>query len=192
MQACSGSGSSSGSGSGAPVGEDAAETEHSYQTGSVSAAAPLLESVRPSPLGSYSPVCLQGMPGSGTCSTCTPSPQPTHPCLISAGSGLLQTPPTVKPGGGSVALPPSPTLSLGVKRGVFPLTLPVVQGPRFHCGPVHSGSLSLLGCLDSGKHTDQSKGHATRTHNGRQQFSHFSYTPHPTPENTEQSVNRKA
>ncbi|KAJ8392782.1 hypothetical protein AAFF_G00072660 [Aldrovandia affinis] len=34
---------------------------------------PAPDSVRPSPLGSYSPVRLQGAPSSGTCSTCSPS-----------------------------------------------------------------------------------------------------------------------
>ncbi|XP_064165329.1 AP-4 complex accessory subunit RUSC2-like [Anguilla rostrata] len=38
---------------------------------------PAPDSARPSPLGSYSPVCLQGAASSGTCSTCTPpSPEP--------------------------------------------------------------------------------------------------------------------
>nr|XP_061837735.1 AP-4 complex accessory subunit RUSC2-like isoform X1 [Nerophis lumbriciformis] len=40
--------------------------------------APPLDSVRPSPLGSYSPVHLQEATSWGTCSTCTPSPTPPH------------------------------------------------------------------------------------------------------------------
>ncbi|XP_061906660.1 AP-4 complex accessory subunit RUSC2 isoform X2 [Entelurus aequoreus] len=40
--------------------------------------APPLDSVRPSPLGSYSPVHLQEATSWGTCSTCTPSPAPPH------------------------------------------------------------------------------------------------------------------
>ncbi|XP_013875144.1 iporin isoform X2 [Austrofundulus limnaeus] len=163
MQARSGSGSGSGAAAGED-GEDAAENER----GSGGVTAPPLESVRPSPLGSYSPVRLQGAPSSGTCSTCTPSPRPTHSpsCPLSAGPGSLQTPPAVKHGGGSAALPPTPPppLSLGVKRGVAPPTLPAAQGPCFHRGPLHGDSLSPLGCLDSGKHTDQSKGPGTRTH----------------------------
>lgn len=42
------------------------------------------DSARPSPLGSYSPVRLQGAPSSGTCSTCTPpSPGPQPPRSLS-------------------------------------------------------------------------------------------------------------
>uniref|UniRef100_A0A672PQ19 RUN and SH3 domain containing 2 n=1 Tax=Sinocyclocheilus grahami TaxID=75366 RepID=A0A672PQ19_SINGR len=55
--------------------------------------------VRPSPLGSYSPVRLQGAPtSSGTCSTCTPTPGGPKPprslsCPISAGLVPQHTPP---------------------------------------------------------------------------------------------------
>lgn len=165
MQARSGSGSGSDSGSGAAAGEDGEDAES--ERGSGGGAAPPLESVRPSPLGSYSPVRLQGAPSS-TCSTCTPSPRPTHSpsCPLSAGPGSLQTPP-VKHGGGPAALPPTPPpLSLGVKRGVAPPTLPAVQGPCFHRGPLQGDSLSPLGCLDSGKHSDRSNGPGSRTHSG--------------------------
>ncbi|XP_070820087.1 AP-4 complex accessory subunit RUSC2 isoform X1 [Chaetodon trifascialis] len=174
MQARSSSGS--GSDSGGPVGEDsedAAENVHRYQ-GTLAAAAPPPGSVRPSPLGSYSPVRLQGAPSSGACSTCTPSPQPPHSlsCPLSAGLGPLHTPPTGKQAGGSVQLPSTPPPpSLGVKRGTVPPMLPVVQGHCFHHGALaslpalHSDTLSPLGCLDSGNHVEGSKGPGARTHN---------------------------
>uniref|UniRef100_A0A096LT81 RUN and SH3 domain containing 2 n=1 Tax=Poecilia formosa TaxID=48698 RepID=A0A096LT81_POEFO len=149
MQArpCSGSGS----GSGGPVGEEseeAAEIGHGYQS-SRSATAPPTESVRPSPLGSYSPVRLQGALSSGSCSTCTPSPKPAHSlsCPLSAGLGSLHTPPAGRHGNGSVPLahtPPPPTL--GVKA-------------------LHTDTLSPLGCLDSGKLSDRGKGSGSRTQN---------------------------
>ncbi|XP_076586206.1 AP-4 complex accessory subunit RUSC2 isoform X2 [Chaetodon auriga] len=174
MQARSSSGS--GSDSGGPVGEDsedAAENVHRYQA-TLAAAAPPPGSVRPSPLGSYSPVRLQGAPSSGACSTCTPSPQPPHSlsCPLSAGLGPLHTPPTGKQGGGSGQLPSTPPPpSLGVKRGTVPPMLPVVQGHCFHRGALaslpalHSDTLSPLGCLDSGNHMEGSKGPGARTHN---------------------------
>ncbi|XP_028269358.1 iporin isoform X2 [Parambassis ranga] len=174
MQARSSSGSGSGSGSADPVGEDsedAAENVHRYQS-SVAAAAPPPGSVRPSPLGSYSPVRLQRAPSSGTCSTCTPSPQPAAhslSCPLSAGLAPLHTPPAAKQGAASAPLahtpPPS---SLGVKRGVVPPMLPAVQGQCFHRGALpalHSDTLSPLGCLDSGKPAEGNKGHGARTHN---------------------------
>lgn len=169
--------SSLGSGSGGPVGEDgddAAEKVHSFQ-GSLITTAPPPGSVRPSPLGSYSPVRLQGAPSSGTCSTCTPSPKPTHSlsCPLSAGLGPLQTPPTIKQAGASAPLPPTPPpSSLGLKRGAVPPMLPAVQGHCFRRGglpglpALHSDTLSPLGCLDSAKHEEGNKGHAARTHNG--------------------------
>lgn len=171
------SSSGSGSDSGGPVGEDvedASENVHRYQ-GTLAAAGPPPGSVRPSPLGSYSPVRLQGAPSSGTCSTCTPSPQPPHSlsCPLSAGLGLLHTPPTGKHGGGSVPVtttPPPP--SLGVKRGIVPPMLPALQGHCFHRGglaslpALQSDTLSPLGCLDSGS-VDGSKGSGARTHNGK-------------------------
>ncbi|XP_040898183.1 iporin isoform X2 [Toxotes jaculatrix] len=178
MQARSSSGSGSGSASGGPVGEDsedAAENVRKYQ-GALAGAAPPPGSVRPSPLGSYSPVRLQGAPSSGTCSTCTPSPQRSHSlsCPLSAGLGPLQTPPTVKQGGGSAALPATPPPSLGVKRGTVPPMLPAVQGHCVHRGALsslpalHGDTLSPLGCLDSGKHGEGSKGPGARTHNAGQ------------------------
>ncbi|XP_054895365.1 AP-4 complex accessory subunit RUSC2 isoform X2 [Poeciliopsis prolifica] len=173
MQArpCSGSGS----GSGGPVGEEseeAAEIGPGYQS-SRSATAPPTETVRPSPLGSYSPVRLQGAPSSGSCSTCTPSPKPAHSrsCPLSAGLGSLHTPPAGRQGNGSALLahtPPPP--SLGVKRGVVPPTLPAVQGQCLHHnGPaLHTDTLSPLGCLDSGKLSDRGKGSGSRAQNAGQ------------------------
>ncbi|PWA17036.1 hypothetical protein CCH79_00013222 [Gambusia affinis] len=169
MQARPGSGS--GSGSGGPVSEEseeAAEIGHAYQS-SRSATAPPTESVRPSPLGSYSPVRLQGAPSSGSCSTCTPSPKPAHSlsCPLSAGLGSLHTPPAGRQGNGSAPLAHTPPPSLGVKRGVVPPTLPAVQGQCLHHnGPaLHTDTLSPLGCLDSGKLSDRGKASGSRTQN---------------------------
>lgn len=182
MQARSSSGSGSGSGSGSASGgpggedsEDAAENVHRYQ-GALTAAAPPPGSVRPSPLGSYSPVRLHGAPSSGTCSTCTPSPQPAHSlsCPLSAGLGPLHSPQTAKQSVGSGPLPPTPPPpSLGAKRGTVPPMLPAVQGHCFHRGALTSlpalpgDTLSPLGCLESGNHMEGSKGSGARTHNGR-------------------------
>ncbi|XP_041855168.1 iporin isoform X2 [Melanotaenia boesemani] len=174
MQARSSSGSGSGAASGGPVSEDsedAAENNvHQYPGSFSTTVPPPLDSVRPSPLGSYSPVRLQGTTSSGTCSTCTPSPQPSHSlsCPLSAGLGMLHT----KQGEGSAPLPPTPPPpSLGVKRGVVPPSLPAVQGQCFHRGALHSlpslhsDTLSPLGCLDSGKHVEGGKGPGTRSQN---------------------------
>ncbi|XP_034397577.1 iporin [Cyclopterus lumpus] len=142
------SSSTSGSGSGDPAGEDggdAAEIVHRYQGTVAAAAPPPPGSVRPSPLGSYSPVRLQGAPSSGTCSTCTPhSPS----CPLSAGLG---TPPPAKQGGASVP-PTAPPPSLGAKRGA-------AQG---HC--FHGDKLSPLGCVESGKPAEESNAPGARTH----------------------------
>nr|XP_046241883.1 AP-4 complex accessory subunit RUSC2 isoform X2 [Scatophagus argus] len=170
MQARSSSGS--GSDSGGPVGEDSedvAENVPRYQ-----GTAPPPGSVRPSPLGSYSPVRLQGAHSSSTCSTCTPSPQPPHSlsCPLSAGLGPLRTPPTGKQERGSGQLPSTPPPpSLGLKRGTVPPMLPVVHAHCLHRGSLvslpalHSDTLSPLGCLDSGNHMEGSKGPGARTHN---------------------------
>uniref|UniRef100_A0A1A8PJ48 RUN and SH3 domain containing 2 n=1 Tax=Nothobranchius rachovii TaxID=451742 RepID=A0A1A8PJ48_9TELE len=164
MQAHSGlrSGSGSGSGSGDPIGEDgedAAEDEHNSPCG-VGDSAPPLELVRPSPVGSYFPVRLQGAPSSGTCSTCSPSPRPPHSLT------LLQTPPGGAQGEGSAAFPSTtPSPSLGVRNRVMPLVLPAVHGPCFHHGALHGDGLSPLARLDSGKQTDRSNGPGSRTQN---------------------------
>ncbi|XP_068460901.1 AP-4 complex accessory subunit RUSC2 isoform X2 [Clinocottus analis] len=174
MQARSSSGSGSGSsGSGDPVGEDdgdVAENVHHYQG---AAAAPPPGSVRPSPLGSYSPVRLQGAPSSGTCSTCTPSPRPPHSpsCPLSAGLAPPRDP-AAKQAGCLASLPPSaPPPSLGAKRGAVPPMLPPVQGHCFHHGALaglpalHSDTLSPLGCVESGKPAEGSQAPGARTHN---------------------------
>lgn len=178
-------GSGSGSDSGGPVGEDgedAAESAHRHQ-GALVTAAPPPASVRPSPLGSYSPVRLQGGPGSSTCSTCSPSPQPPHSlsCTLSAGLGQLHTPPAGKQGRGSAQLPSTPPPpSLGVKRGVVPPMLPAVHGHCLHRGglaSLHGDTLSPLGCLDSGNHVEGNIGPGVRAHNGRFQRSWCSWCP---------------
>ncbi|KAI4821290.1 hypothetical protein KUCAC02_029228, partial [Chaenocephalus aceratus] len=160
MQARSGSSS----GSGGPAGEESEDTEENVHRYQGCAAAPPPGAVRPSPLGSYSPVRLQGVPNSGSCSTCTPSPQPTHSL-----SCPLHSPPTGKHGGGSgPLLPTPPSPSLGVKRGNMPPMLPAVQGHCFHHGALqslpalHSDSLSPLGCVDP--QVEGSKGSGARTH----------------------------
>lgn len=171
MQARSSSGSGSG-GTGGEDSEDAAEGVHRFQ-GALMTQAPPPGSVRPSPLGSYSPVRLHGAPSSGSCSTCTPSPQPPHSpsCPLSAGLGPLHTPSSKSAGSGP--LPPTPPpLSLGAKRGTVPPMLPSVQGHCLHRDapasfPALPGdALSPLGYLDSGKHVEGSKGAGARTHNG--------------------------
>ncbi|XP_029365978.1 iporin isoform X2 [Echeneis naucrates] len=159
------------SGSGGPLGEDG---EDAIDNVLVAAAPPPPGSVRPSPLGSYSPVRLQGAPSSGTCSTCTPSPQRPHSlsCPLSAGLAPLHTPSAVKQGGSSAVLPQTPPpSSLSTKRGTVPQMLPPVQGHCFPRGAVpslpalHSDTQSPLGCLDSGKHGDGNKCPGARTHN---------------------------
>ncbi|XP_054629818.1 AP-4 complex accessory subunit RUSC2 isoform X2 [Dunckerocampus dactyliophorus] len=121
------------------------------------AAAPPPDSVRPSPLGSYSPVHLQEATSSGTCSTCTPSPAPPHnlSCELSAG----RCPQATMTKQSSGPLPPTPPpASLGLKRGVVPPMLPPVQGPG-----LQRDMLSPLGCMKTGNHVDASK--AARMHN---------------------------
>lgn len=165
--------SSSGSDPGGPVGENgenAAENVHSYQE-SVGTTVPPPGSVRPSPLGSYSPVRLQK---AAVSVTCAPSPQPSHSvsCPLS-GLSQLHTPPTGKHGKGSSQLPSTPPPpSLGVKRGMVPPKLQAVHGHCFHRGALASlpaldgDTLSPLGCLDSGNHMGGNIGPGARTHNG--------------------------
>lgn len=169
--------SSGSAGSGGPEGEggedDTAKNVHQFQ----SAANPPPGSVRPSPLGSYSPVGLQGAPSSGTCSTCTPSPQPPHSlsCPLSAGLMPLHTPPggSVKQGGMVAPLPLTPPPPpLEVKRRAVPPMLLAVQGHCCHHGALpslpalSSDSLSPLGCVDSAKQLEGSKEPGARPHNG--------------------------
>ncbi|KAJ8005605.1 hypothetical protein DPEC_G00119680 [Dallia pectoralis] len=102
-------------------------------------------SVRPSPLGSYSPVRLQGASSSsGTCSTCTPSPQPPRSLSCPLSAGLLplhpNTPPPHTPPVG--ALKPQTPPPLGVKRCALPPALPPVHGQCYHQN--HRGTLPVL------------------------------------------------
>lgn len=173
MQAQSSSGSSSDTG--APTGEDgeeATENMHRCRVPAAAAAAstaPPPGSVRPSPLGSYSPVQLQGGTGSSTCSTCTSSPQPSHTLACQ-----LQSPVTGKQArcASQLADTPPPS-SLGVKRRMVPPMLPALRGHCFHHGTLSalsagdSDTLSPLGCLDSGTHMGGSSGQGARTHHGR-------------------------
>ncbi|XP_052451843.1 AP-4 complex accessory subunit RUSC2 isoform X2 [Carassius gibelio] len=103
--------------------------------------------VRPSPLGSYSPVRLLGAPtSSGTCSTCTPTPGGPRPprslsCPISAGLLPQHTPtgmairtetPKLAP------LPPTPPPPPLMKQSLLMPALPT----RNHC--FHRGNLPTL------------------------------------------------
>ncbi|XP_059407233.1 AP-4 complex accessory subunit RUSC2-like isoform X1 [Carassius carassius] len=99
--------------------------------------------VRPSPLGSYSPVRLQGAPtSSGTCSTCTPTPGGPKPprslsCPISAGLLPEHTPPvmTTRTETPKPPTPPPPPL---MKQSPLMPALPT----RNHC--FHRGNLPTL------------------------------------------------
>ncbi|XP_068166426.1 AP-4 complex accessory subunit RUSC2 isoform X2 [Antennarius striatus] len=157
----------SGTDSGGLVGEDSEDADENGRAFQRTTAAPPPGSVRPSPLGSYSPVCLQGAPSSSTCSTCTPSPQPPHSlsCPLSSGLTPVQNPPT---GRQLPSTPPPPFLE--AKRGTVPPKLPAVHGHCFHQGALSSlpvlpsDAVSPLGCLDS-NHTEGPKGPGVRTHN---------------------------
>ncbi|XP_038868936.1 iporin [Salvelinus namaycush] len=102
-------------------------------------------SVRPSPLGSYSPVRLQGATSSsGTCSTCTPSPQPPRSLSCPLSTGLLplhHTPPPAAPPAAAPLPPTPPPPTLGV-QGAVPPMLPPVQGQVQ--GHHHRGTLPTL------------------------------------------------
>ncbi|KAM8885587.1 AP-4 complex accessory subunit RUSC2 isoform 2-T2 [Spinachia spinachia] len=131
--------------SGEPVGEDAEGAGEDVHGRRGAAAA----SVRPSPLGSYSPVRLQGALSSGTCSTCTPSPQPAHSlsCPLRATASV---PPT------------TPPPRMGARRGAVPPMLPPVQGQCFHRG---APSGLPPGCVEGGEHVDGGTAPAARAHN---------------------------
>lgn len=153
------SGAHSSSNSGGDKEEETLEEIELRHQGEV---APPAGSVRPSPLGSYSPVQFRGASSSGTCSTCSPSPQPAHSrsCPLSAGTAPQQSPLTLKHNCGTAPLPPTPPpASLGAKRGVVPPALPMVQGHLFQ-----RDSLSPLGCVES-KHTEGHRGTPVRTNN---------------------------
>ncbi|XP_064788959.1 AP-4 complex accessory subunit RUSC2-like isoform X2 [Oncorhynchus masou masou] len=113
--------------------------------GMVSAVAPLGPgSVRPSPLGSYSPVRLQGLT-STSCSTCTHSPQTPRSLSCPLSAGLLPLHHTHPPPARLAAVPLPPTPSpppQGVKRGAVPPMLPPVQGQCHQ--HYHRGTLPVL------------------------------------------------
>ncbi|TRY55623.1 hypothetical protein DNTS_008829 [Danionella cerebrum] len=103
--------------------------------------------VRPSPLGSYSPVRLQAAPtSSGNCSTCTPSPNGQRPprsisCPISANLLPQHTPPGVAIRGETpklIPLPPTPPPPPLMKQSPLMPALPT----RSHC--FHRGNLPTL------------------------------------------------
>ncbi|XP_016898650.1 iporin isoform X3 [Cynoglossus semilaevis] len=171
---------SSESAAGGPLDEDSeniAENVDTYREALTGAADPGPGSVRPSPLGSYSPVRLQGPQSSGTCSTCTPSPYPPpqppaqRPQNLSSprseGPILSQGKQEVR----SVPLLLTPPLSSSMKRGAGPTLLPPLQDHCYHreTPPILSGlqsdTLSPLGIMESGKHGEGGEGDGTRTQN---------------------------
>lgn len=161
LHICSHSGSGSGSGGEREEVSHPAEPVPRYQ-GTV--AVPPAGSVRLSPLGSYSPVQFRRVLSSGTCSTCSPSPQPIHSpsCSLSAGLDPQRSPYTAKYDCAPAPVPQTPPpASLDTKRGVVPPTLPTVQGHGFQ---LPTDSLSPLGYLESAKGTNQS----TRTNHAGQ------------------------
>lgn len=103
--------------------------------------------VRPSPLGSYSPIRLQGAPtSSGNCSTCSPIPSGPRPprslsCPISAGLLPQHTPPGVAIHTETpklAPLPPTPPPAPLIKQSPLMPALPT----RNHC--FHRGNLPAL------------------------------------------------
>ncbi|XP_005165248.1 AP-4 complex accessory subunit RUSC2 isoform X2 [Danio rerio] len=103
--------------------------------------------VRPSPLGSYSPIRLQGAPtSSGNCSTCSPTlngPRPPRSlsCPISAGLLPQHTPPGVAIHTETpklAPLPPTPPPAPLMKQSPLMPALPT----RNHC--FHRGNLPAL------------------------------------------------
>ncbi|KAL0979851.1 hypothetical protein UPYG_G00190650 [Umbra pygmaea] len=133
-------------------------------------------SIRPSPLGSYSPVRLQGASsGSATCSTCTPSPQPPR-SLSCPLAGLLplnhNTPPQHAPPVAAPKPQTPPPAPLEVKRCAMPPVLPPVQGQCYH--QRHRGTLpalpqdseSLLEFEETSCSLEGSRGPGSRTQHG--------------------------
>lgn len=124
-------------------GEDESEEDHRPPHDTSNAPT----TVRPSPLGSYSPVRLQGAPtSSGTCSTCTPTPGGPRPprslsCPISAGLLPQHTPPgmAIRTETPKLApLPPTPPPPPLMKQSPLMPALPT----RSHC--FHRGNLPTL------------------------------------------------
>ncbi|XP_066511224.1 AP-4 complex accessory subunit RUSC2-like isoform X2 [Hoplias malabaricus] len=103
--------------------------------------------VRPSPLGSYSPVRLQGAPScSGTCSTCSPTPEKCcrPPRSLSCPTTATLLPPHTSPGASKLApLPPTPPPVPLTKQS--PLISPMTT--RGHC--FHRPGLATLPTLPS-------------------------------------------
>ncbi|XP_051552194.1 AP-4 complex accessory subunit RUSC2 isoform X2 [Myxocyprinus asiaticus] len=129
-------------------GEDNSEEDHRQPH----AASNAPTTVRPSPLGSYSPVRLQAAPtSSGTCSTCTPTPSGPKPprslsCPISAGLLPQHTPPgeAIQMETPKLApLPPTPPPPPLMKQGPLMPALPT----RIHF--LHRGNLTDLPTLPS-------------------------------------------
>ncbi|CAL8344109.1 unnamed protein product [Lota lota] len=123
-------------------------------------------SIRPSPLGSYSPVRHQGAVSSGTCSTCTPSPQSacSRSCSLSSGLGPLHTLPS-----DPFRQAPPPDL-LGQNGGSIPPTLSPVQGHCYHRGAPNMPrdglcSLGSVASLDSSRPPDGANGSGCRPYN---------------------------
>ncbi|KAM9821466.1 AP-4 complex accessory subunit RUSC2 isoform 2-T3 [Syngnathus typhle] len=113
------------------------ESEERHREVVARAAAPP-GSVRPSPLGSYSPVHLQEEAASSrTCSTCTPSPPAPHNLSRCPHSAVRTGPPHCTP----------PPAGLGAKRGVAPPTLP----------RLHGDVVSPLGCVKTGSLVEGSR-----------------------------------
>lgn len=124
-------------------GED--ESEEDHRPPHDTSTAPT--TVRPSPLGSYSPVRIQGAPtSSGNCSTCTPTPGGPRPprslsCPISAGLLPQHTPPgvAIRTETPKLApLPPTPPPPPLMKQSPLMPALPT----RSHC--FHRGNLPTL------------------------------------------------
>ncbi|XP_051979663.1 AP-4 complex accessory subunit RUSC2-like isoform X3 [Xyrauchen texanus] len=125
-------------------GEDNSEEGH--------AASNAPTTLRPSPLGSYSPVRLQAAPiSSGTCSTCTPTPSGPKPprslcCPISPGLLPQHTPPgeviqTETPK--HAPLPPTPPPPPLMKQG------PLIPALPTRMNFLHRGNLTDLPTLPS-------------------------------------------
>ena len=153
MQARSGSG-----GSGGPEGDEEADEPQDRPRCSGAAVAPP-GSVRPSPLGSYSPVRLQGAPSSGSCSTCTPSPPPPL-CLSCPPPPLCLSCPRSPHAQTAASLHHTPPL--GVSQAAVPPSLPPVQGDQ-------QGELPSACLSPEGPHVSEQAEHSQgpRQHHGR-------------------------
>ncbi|KAJ8339095.1 hypothetical protein SKAU_G00358810 [Synaphobranchus kaupii] len=127
-------------------------SEHVSQMYSRPTGQPAPDSARPSPLGSYSPVRLQGAPSSGTCSTCSPpspepgrgGPQPPRSLSCPLQAGLL--PARASPGPASApeprpkqVRPPSTPPPAPLKKELPPpAVLPPISAHCLHHCPLPS------------------------------------------------------